>query len=48
MKTPIEVLINTFEVLSEKNESIDTKFAIAILKTGIDYEREYIKSKENA
>tara|TARA_B100002019_G_C20701665_1_gene326003 strand:+ start:155 stop:301 length:147 start_codon:yes stop_codon:yes gene_type:complete len=48
MKTPIEVLINTFEVLSEKNESIELKFAIAVLKAGLDYEREYIKSKENA
>jgi hypothetical protein len=48
MKTPIEVLINTFEVLSEKNESMELKFAIAVLKTGLDYEREYIKSKENA
>ena len=48
MKTPIEVLINTFEVLSEKNKSMELNFIIAVLKTGLDYEREYIKSKENA
>lgn len=45
MKTPIEALINTFEVLSEKNKSMELNFIIAILKTGLDYEREYIEHR---
>ena len=45
MKTPIEVLINTFEVLLEKNKSMDLKFIIAVLETGLDYEREYIEHR---
>ena len=43
MKTPIEVLMTTFEVLLEKNKSMDLKFIIAVLEAGLDYEREYIK-----
>jgi hypothetical protein len=45
MKTPIEVLINTFKVLLEKNKSMDLKFIIAVLETGLDYEREYIEHR---
>lgn len=46
MKTPIEVLINTFEILEERgveNTQLDIDYVIRVLKTGLDYEREYIR-----
>ena len=58
MKTPIEVLITTFEVLNEgsiktgtANPQADIDYVIKVLNTGLDYEREYIEhriKKENA
>jgi len=55
MKTPIEVLINIFEIINKaleerdvENTQLDIDYVIKVLKTGLDYEREYIKSKENA
>lgn len=52
MKTPIEVVINTFEIINEaleergvENTQLDIDYVIKVLKTGLDYEREYIKHR---